>query len=168
MTLFPEKKGEKLKMRRTDREITALKDILAIADSCKVCRLGLLDGGEVYIVPLNFGYTFKDNKLSLYFHSATEGRKIDLLRQNNRVCFEMDGAHKLIEAAEACKHSFQYESIIGSGTAEFLATDAAKITALKIIMRHQTGRDFAFDDNAAANIAVFKITATSFTAKRRN
>ncbi|MDR1702266.1 MAG: pyridoxamine 5'-phosphate oxidase family protein [Sporomusaceae bacterium] len=154
-------------MRRSDREVTGLEDIEAIIAKCKVCRLGLLDGKEVYIVPLNFGYTFNGAQLSLYFHSAQAGRKLDLLRQNNNVCFEMDGAHKLIAAIEACRHSYEYESVIGNGTAEFIQADADKITALKIIMRHQTGREFDFDTGAAANIEIFKISSTSFTAKKR-
>jgi nitroimidazol reductase NimA-like FMN-containing flavoprotein (pyridoxamine 5'-phosphate oxidase superfamily) len=76
-----------LKLRRADKEITDRDEIESIIRKSLVCRLGLTDNARLYIVPLCFGYT--DNRL--YFHSATEGRKIEILKRNNEVCFEFDG-----------------------------------------------------------------------------
>ena len=60
------------------------------------CRIAMIDNAQAYIVPMNFGYDFQGETLSLYFHCANEGRKIDILRVSKDVCFEMDCAHKLI------------------------------------------------------------------------
>ena len=62
-------------MRRKDREISDYSEIIRIIESCSVCRLGLMDENEAYIVPMNFGYIVENKDLTLYFHSAKEGRK---------------------------------------------------------------------------------------------
>lgn len=153
-------------MRRKDREVTKTEELLQIIDKCKVCRIGMLDDGQVYIVPLNFGYIFENNQLSLYFHSAKEGKKLDIIKKNNNVCFEMDGEHKLTPADTPCRYSYAWESVIGNGWAEFIEDAAEKIKALNILMKHQTGTDFVFDEKAAQSVAVFKITATSISGKK--
>ena len=58
-------------MRRKDREITDRAEIEAILNEAMVCRIGLADGGEPYVVPLCFGY--EDG--SVYIHSAPEASK---------------------------------------------------------------------------------------------
>ena len=42
-------------MRRSDREITDLGEILSIINDCKVIHLAMVDDGEPYLLPLNFG-----------------------------------------------------------------------------------------------------------------
>ena len=83
-------------MRRKEREVTDIKEIREVLDSCKVCRLGIADEGGAYIVPLNYGYRLEDGVLTLYFHGAKEGKKLDLIRKNPEVGFEMDGRHELM------------------------------------------------------------------------
>ena len=83
-------------MRRKDREVTRHGDLLGMIARFKVCRLGLWDGREVYVVPLNFGYEEKNGSLSLFFHCAREGRKLDILQNRPEVSFEMDGDHVLL------------------------------------------------------------------------
>ena len=77
-------------MRRKDRAVTDRAQILDILSRCHCCRLGFQDKEEVYIVPLNFGYTESDGHLTLYFHSARQGRKIDLIARTHRAGFELD------------------------------------------------------------------------------
>ncbi len=152
-------------MRRQDREVTEIEELLAIIESCKVCRIGIQDEQGLYIVPVNFGYEYVDGRLTLYFHSAREGRKIDALARRQEVCFEMDCEHRLIEGATACKHSFSFKSIIGSGTASFVEEASAKQRALDLLMKHQTGREFEFAAGRADTVAVVKIEARTFTGK---
>ena len=83
-------------MRRKDREITDFDEMMEIVKKCDTCRLALNDGEYPYIVPLNFGHEVKDGKLTLYFHCANEGKKLDLIRKNNKVTFEMDCDHNFI------------------------------------------------------------------------
>lgn len=83
-------------MRKSDREITDRSAIDEIIRRCRACRLGLSDEGQPYVVPLNFGY----DGHALYFHGAMEGRKIDVIRKNSRVCFEFDIVIDMVEAEE--------------------------------------------------------------------
>ena len=78
-------------MRRSDREITDLNKIISIINDCKVIHLAMLDDGEPYLLPLNFGYTYEDGAFSFFCHSAREGRKLDILRKNPTVAFEKIG-----------------------------------------------------------------------------
>ena len=77
-------------MRRSDREITDLGEILSIINDCKVIHLAMVDDGEPYLLPLNFGYACEGGAFSFFCHSAREGRKLDILRKNPTVAFEMD------------------------------------------------------------------------------
>jgi hypothetical protein len=65
-------------MRRSDKEIKDPQIIQKIFKDAEVCRIALCDGEKPYLVPMNFGYS--ENRL--YLHSATDGRKIDILRKN--------------------------------------------------------------------------------------
>lgn len=84
-------------MRRKDREITDICAILELVSECKVCRLAMTDGGIPYIVPLNYGYEYADGALTFYFHSAKEGRKLEILKKNPAVCLELDGRASLLK-----------------------------------------------------------------------
>ncbi|MDR2630368.1 MAG: pyridoxamine 5'-phosphate oxidase family protein [Spirochaetaceae bacterium] len=157
-------------MRRKEREITDLEELLAVVSRCKVCRLAMAENNRPYVVPLNFGYEYQNGELSLYFHGAQEGKKIDILKNNPEVCFEMDGGHQLIEGREAHEYSFAYESVIGFGRIVFVEEDEKKAYGLNLLMKHQTGqdRDFVFDGPRLRATAVYRVTARSFTGKRRD
>ena len=73
-------------MRMKDREITDKAIIEKIIKESDICRLGLSHNNEAYIVPLNFGYA--DNVI--YVHTGKVGKKIDMIKGNNSVCFEME------------------------------------------------------------------------------
>ena len=75
-------------MRRKDREVTDFKKIVSILNDCDCCRLGLVDErGLAYIVPMNFGTETDGERLTLYFHCANEGKKLDIMRANSAVSF---------------------------------------------------------------------------------
>ncbi|GHV95537.1 MFS transporter [Spirochaetia bacterium] len=156
-------------MRRKDREIADIQEKLALIAQCKVCRLGLSDGNQPYVVPLNFGYTFQDNTLTLFFHSAHEGKKIDILKNNPRACFEIDTRHQLIEAATACGHGFAFASVIGFGSVEFITDTAEKIIALNALMKHQTGKDiqYSYGEAELNAVCVYKLKVDEFTGKEK-
>lgn len=153
-------------MRRKDREVTDIADILGIINECKVLRIALRDDAGLYIVPVNFGYSYYDSELTFYFHSAKEGRKISAISVAPEVCFEMDCGHGLIESDRACGFGYLYQSVIGNGIASIVADTQEKIKALTLILKHQTGRDFVIDREMADSAAIVKLTAASFTAKR--
>jgi nitroimidazol reductase NimA-like FMN-containing flavoprotein (pyridoxamine 5'-phosphate oxidase superfamily) len=154
-------------MRRSEREITGINEKLAVIAQCKVCRIGLSENGHPYIVPLNFGYTWADNMLTLFFHSAHEGKKIDILQKNRNACFEMDCGHTLREGEKPCAYGFGYSSVIGFGSIEFIHEAEAKTHALNALMRHQTGKDarYSYSEQELNAVAVYKMLVTAFTGR---
>ena len=152
-------------MRRKDREVTEINELMKIIDQCKVCRIAMEDKDGLYIVPMNYGYSYEDNQLVLFFHSAMEGRKITALKDNSDVCIEMDCEHSLITGDEACQYSYSYKSIIGNGEALFIDDVVEKKKAMSILMKHQTRKDFSLDDRMVNSVSVFKIIVHSFTGK---
>jgi nitroimidazol reductase NimA-like FMN-containing flavoprotein (pyridoxamine 5'-phosphate oxidase superfamily) len=165
---WPPQKG--FAMRRSDREITDIEDKLGIIRRCKALRLALAEQNQPYIVPLNFGFEYKDGLLTLYMHGAREGKKADILNRNKQVCFEMDLEHGLIPGKEPAQYSFAYESVVGFGTAEILEKDDEKTYGLNLLMQHQTGedREYAYAPEQLKGTLVFRVRVSSFTAKRRN
>ena len=156
-------------MRRKDKEITDINDMIAIIQKCKVCRLGLAENNMPYVIPLNYGYQFENNVLTLFFHSAAEGKKIDIIKNNNSACFEIDCDTKLIEAEKACNYGYAFRSIIGFGKIIFLETPDEKIAGLNRIMKHQTEKEtvYSFPPEALKNVAVYKLAADEFTGKQK-
>lgn len=153
-------------MRRKDREVTGNGKINEIISSCHCCRLGFYDNGEVYIVPLNFGYDEKDGRRTFYFHSAKEGRKIDLISKTKSVGFELDGNYELIEGDTACKHSARFQSVIGTGNITFVEEPEEKKAALQSIMLHNTGKDhWDFPDAMFRGICIFKLEVKTLSCK---
>lgn len=153
-------------MRRKDREVTEQSKILEIIEKCECCRLGFYDGKEVYIVPLNFGYEYKNDRLTLYFHGAKEGRKIDLIKIVDSVGFEMDTNYKLNEADIACEHSANYTSIIGNGEISIINDISDKENALQRLMLKTTHKsDWTFSKEMINSVCVFKVEVTKMSCK---
>lgn len=154
-------------MRRKDREVTDIETVIDIINSCKVFRVAMSFQDTPYIIPLNFGYLFQNNKFEFYFHSAHEGKKIELIKKNHNVCFEMDYEHQLIVGKLACNYGYKFKSIIGYGTVQIVYNIEEKKTILSNIMKHQTGKEFNFSDKETECVTVCKIVVTEITAKAR-
>jgi len=122
----------------------------------------LSDGENPYIVPLSFGYKDK----TLYFHSAAKGKKIDIIRKNPRVCFEIDINSKIIKAEDACKWSMRYQSVIGYGKAVLLQNTDEKREALKIIMSQYSDQKYHFIDKEIQKLAVIKLEIEDMKGKQ--
>ena len=153
-------------MRRADREVTNREELEEILRDCQVIHVGAQDGQGMFIVPMNYGYTLERGKLTLYLHSAQEGRKVSAFRAGGSVAFEMDGRHALSPADAACAYSYRYQSIMGSGSIRELTGFAEKRAALGRIMEHMTGRgDWDFPGAALEKTAVFALEAEAWTGK---
>jgi len=150
-------------MRRNEREITDKKDIDDIIRRCRVCHLAMCDEGQPYVVPLNFGY---DGGF-LYFHAAPEGRKIDIIKRNNRVGFEFDILHDIVTAEQACKWGAKYESVMGSGTAEIVDDLEAKKEALQLIMRQYGNGTWDFKEEILKKTLVLRVRILEISGKAR-
>ena len=155
-------------MRRKDRQITEIEAIRAILDKAKVLHLAMIDGDRPYVVPLNYGYTLENGALTLYLHSAREGRKLDVLRQNDRVAFVLETNVSQVSGGDIpCKYGEAYASVMGEGRAVLLTDSAEKMAALSILMKTQTGSTFSFTPEMTDGVAVIRIDVDSFTAKAR-
>lgn len=129
----------------------------------QICRLALCEDGMPYIVPLCFGH--KDG--ILFFHSASDGKKLEMLKRNNRVCFEMDIDHELIgpsDKSSSC--SMRYRSVIGFGEASLIDDPSEKRKALDEIMRHYSLQPFAYPEDILFRTAIFKVKIQSITGKK--
>ena len=148
-------------MRRKDREITDRQAIIKIIESCQCCRIGFQDDGEVYIVPLNFGFEYDEERYVLYFHGAKEGRKIDLIAKNPCVGFEMDTNHGIYPKANngiACAYTARFQSVIGTGKVSMVSDADEKKRGLLLIMQHITQKsEWTFDEKMLNAVAVFKL-----------
>jgi len=151
-----------VKTRRIEREIKDKSEIESIITRATVARIGLCRQGIPYVVPVNFGY--QDGRL--YFHSATQGKKIDIIRQNNQVCFEMDIDQELVKSENPCKCGMKYRSVIGFGRASFIDDFTGKRKALNIITGHYLDDFREFDREQIENTAVIKIEIESMSGKK--
>jgi uncharacterized protein len=149
-------------MRRKEKQILDMNEVAQVLEQSQVCRLAMVDKGHPYVVPLNFGY--RDG--SLYFHSAPEGRKMDVLKADPRVCFEVDEMVKMNKAANACDWGVSFRSVIGTGTARILETPAEKKNALDIIMAQYSGRSFDYPEEKLAKTAVIQVIIHEMTGKQ--
>jgi len=114
------------------------------------------------VVPLCFGY--EDN--ALYFHCGSEGHKIDILRKNNNVCFEVDIDCELIEAEKACKWTMKYKSVIGFGKAVFMEDAELKRKALDVIMQQYSKGTFEYPQDVMNKTTIIKVEIESMTGKQ--
>ena len=154
-------------MRRRDREVTDLETIRAMLDAAKVLHLGLVDDGMPYVVPMNFGYTLEDGRLTFYLHGAKEGRKLDVIRKNPVCCVQLECNCAPFEGEKACQYGYLYDSLMAFGKVQVVEDVEEKERALSILMKTQTEKDFVFDERLVSIVTVFRIDCDSFTAKRR-
>lgn len=148
-------------MRKKNLEIKNLSEIENIIRKSKICRLGFYDGLYPYIVPVCFGYKNK----TIFFHSAAEGKKIDILKKNPNVCFEFDFPGRIKKSKDHCTWDIDYKSVIGFGKARFIKDIDLKINALKIIIQHYTKDIPTFQKESLRNTAVIKIIINNMTGK---
>lgn len=151
-------------MRRKDRQVTDKAEIHRVVKECEICRVGFYDGTEVYIVPMNFGYEEKDGKLTLYFHSAGEGRKVGLFAKGEKAGFEMDCGHQVVPAEQACGYSARFQSVIGTGRTYELSEED-KPHAMNCLMAHYTGEKLEIPPAALARVRMFALEVEELSCK---
>ena len=152
---------------KRERLVTDSEQTLHILDTGKVLHLGLAVNDEPYVVPMNYGYAMDDGKLVLYLHSALQGKKLDMIRANPRVFFEIDCDLMPFEGRVPCQYGLVYSSIMGRGTATIVEDVEEKKQAMTLLMKTQTGKDFSFEDRLVSIVAVIRIDVAEYTAKHR-
>ena len=154
-------------MTKREFQITDEAKIRQILDSAKVLHLGLAVDNEPYVVPMNYGYCLEEGKLTLYLHSAVQGKKLEMIRANSRVFFELDCDRMPFEGKLPCQYGMVYSSVMGRGTARIIEDVEEKKQAMSILMKTQTGKDFSFDEKLVSIVSVIRIDAAEYTAKHR-
>lgn len=149
-------------MRRKDKEITEKKEIEEIVKKATICRVGLSVRGEPYVFPVNYGYQTD----CLYFHSAKDGQKIEMMKENPRVCFQMDTDVEILPADIACDWSIKYRSVIGFGKAELLDSPEEKKHALKTIMSQYSDQEYSFTEESLESVCIVCIRIERMTGKK--
>ena len=154
-------------MTKRERQITDEQQIMDILAAGKVLHLGLAVDNEPYVVPMNYGYTRENGKLVLYLHSAVRGKKLDMIRKNPKVFFEIACDLIPFESELPCQYGLSYSSVMGKGIARIVDDVEEKKQAMTILMKTQTGKDFTFEDRLVSIVAVIRIDVEAYTAKHR-
>ena len=155
-------------MRRNDREVIDNELIKDFISAEKIMRIGFCDNGEVYIVPVNYGFNETDGNYTLYFHGAMAGRKYELAQNTPSVGFEIDGNYELIGADTACGYSARFMSVIGTGELSLIDGAEEKKTALENVMKQAAGRTgLEYDDEVLSRTAVFRLEVKTMSCKAK-
>ena len=150
-------------MRKAKQEISDEKILAEILSCAIICRVAMLDGDRPYIIPFNYGYS--DG--CLFIHSAPEGKKIDLLKQNPEVCFEVEDKMDITKGERACDWSTRYRSVVGYGEVAFLSDEQSKQHGLEIIMaQHGAPELTEFNQKNLDRMVILKLTISSMTGKQ--
>lgn len=154
-------------MRRKDREITDNNRIAEFIDKEQILRIAFYDEGEIYIVPLNYGYSF-DEKYTFYFHGARAGRKYELAKSSPSVGFEIDGNYTLLEGETACDFSATFQSVVGTGVISLVDDKDEKIKGLDTIMKQTTSKSgWHYNKEMLEAVAVFRLDVTKLSCKAK-
>jgi uncharacterized protein len=146
------------------RSISDPVEIREIIDNCIVCHVAMVDTeGNPYLLPFNFG--MKDNIVIL--HSAQNGKKIDILRKNPRVCvaFSTDYVLRYVNEEVACSWSMKYRSVLIYGQVEFIEDNDEKVEAMNIIMLKYAKKDYGYNLPAIKEVAAYKVIPDEITAR---
>jgi hypothetical protein len=147
-------------MRRKEREIVDRDKLISLLERCKTMRLGFCDEGEPYVVPVSFGIAGD----AIFVHSAPEGKKIDIIRREAQVCFEVDES-ELRAGSEPCEWGMRYASVIGWGKAEIVEDLEGKRAGLSAIMQHYGAEPpFRFGPSIERTV-VIRIAIETMTGK---
>lgn len=155
-------------MRRSDREITDVKAIEAFIAKEQIMRIAFYDNGEIYIVPVNYGYTNDSGQYAFYFHGAKAGRKYELSKESPNIGFEIDGNYELLEADIACDFSAKFQSVVGTGKISIVEVREEKIKGLNVLIRQTSGKaEWHYSEEMVNAVAVYKVDVNEISCKAK-
>jgi uncharacterized protein len=154
-------------MRKKEREITDINDLDSIISRADVCRVAFAVNDTPYIVTMNFGYAGGDRQY-LFFHCANEGRKLDMIRINNYVCFELDTDHEVYTGNKGCDWGMKYSSVVGYGRIFVATNEQERKEGLDHIMVHYGGRgNYSYDEKVLQKTTILRLEISEMTGKRK-
>lgn len=149
-------------MRR--RDINDLKEIRNIIKKCQVCTVAMVDKeGNPYLIPMNFGF----EEDTIYLHSAKEGKKIEILKNNAQVCINFTTDHLLRYQNEgvACSWSMKYRSVLVYGRVEFVEDLEEKVQHLNKVMKNYTDKEFKYNQPSLREVCCWKVKVEKFEGR---
>lgn len=149
-------------MRRIEKAVTNPAELEQILWQGKVCQLAIAAEPTPYLVPLSYGY----REEVLYFHSAAEGYKIELLKNNPLVSFSVFIDLGIVEAEEACHWGVRFRSVTGRGRVEFVVDPKQKEDALQLLMAQYSDKEFELPPAAVAETTIFKLIIEQMVGKQ--
>lgn len=153
-------------MRRNEREVSDIKMIEEIIKKSDVCRIAMASDNIPYIVTMNFGYTTNPVP-RLYFHCANEGKKLEIIRKNNLVCFAMDTDHEIYKGIKGCDWGMNYSSVVGNGYITIISEKEEKRAGLNCIMNHYgADTEHAYDETLFQRTLVLRLDINEMTGKK--
>ena len=117
------------KLRRKEQEIKDIKELKAILAKTQYVTVAMCRDDEPYLVTLSHGYDLEKN--TIYFHCAFEGKKIEILKANNRVWGQTFVDRGYVQGK--CDHLFTCVQL--SGRVSFVEDAAEKRHALAVMIR---------------------------------
>lgn len=153
-------------MRRDERNVSDIRLIEKIILKADVCRIGFANGNIPYIVTMNFGFTSVPGR-TLYFHCANEGRKLEMIKSNNFVCFEMDIDHQLKTGDKGCDWGMRYSSVVGYGYISIITDQDQKKAGLDCIMRHYgSAKEYSYNPKVFDRTTILRLDIKEMTGKK--
>ncbi len=150
-------------MRRSDKEIISRPEIDEIINAAEVCRLAFAKDNEPYLVPVSYGYDGK----SIFVHTAKEGKKIEFLKANDRICFEFETDTKIVSHETiGCKWTASFKSVIGYGRMQKITDEADALLALNQIMLKYSGKEWSFSNKDLGRVFLWKIEIEEISGKK--
>ena len=150
-------------MRRIDKEIKSRSEIDEIINKAEVCRLAFAKDNEPYLIPVSYGYDGN----SIFVHTAKEGKKIEFLKSNDRVCFEFETDTKIVgHDTIGCKWTASFKSVIGYGKMQKITDDTEAMNALNQIMIKYSGKKWDFTNNDLSRVYLWKIDIEEISGKK--
>ena len=150
-------------MRRAEKEITDKQLIIEILNKAETIRLAMVDEAKPYIVAMNYAYA----EGCIYLHAAKEGRKIDVLKTNNNVAFQVDCDVEIVLREDACGCTTKYLSVFGTGSALLIDVKEEKIKALDAIMKKHSGKEgYEYPEKLFDRTLIIKIVIETMTGKK--
>lgn len=152
-------------MRRIERQVTDPAVIRECLQESEYMSIAFYDNGEIYVVPVNFGYVIEEDKYTLYFHGAKKGRKAELAAASPKAGFDIVSKAETIEADTACGFTEHFLSIVGQGKLTVLTDMKDKKAGLDAVMLKATGKAWDYPEAMLNGTNVYKLEVTELSCK---
>jgi len=135
----------------------------AIIHEAQVCYVGMSDGEDPYVLPMNFAY---ENR-KLYLHADTHGKKLDIIRNNPSVCVNFNTGNELFYRHKevGCSWGMKYKSVNLHGKVRFVEEYDEKYRIMKLVMKKYSGEEYEFSVPSIKNVVIMCIDVEKLTGK---